>query len=103
MSKYRRAARVDINQQEIVQALRSMGVSVITGMDDILAGYNGKTYWFEIKSANAVSKKTGEILESKKKSSQVKLEKEWRGHYAIVSCLEDILAGMGITRGAETP
>jgi len=98
MSKYRRKANVDLNQQAIVQALRSIGVTVQPGHDDILCGYQGKTYWYEIKSANAVSKKTGKVLESAKKESQKRLETFWQGHYKIVSCLDDILEDLGITR-----
>lgn len=42
MSKYRRAARIDKNQPEIVKILRSVpGVSVELGKDDI----RGVTYW----------------------------------------------------------
>ena len=92
MSKWRRAAKVDANQPDIVTALRKMpGVSVEVGHDDILVGYKGRTYWFEIKSEASVSKSTGEILESAKKTGQRYLEREWPGHYRIVSTLGEIL------------
>ena len=97
MSKHRRAARTDNNQNEIVDALRKIhGITVELNHDDILLGYKKKTYWFEIKNSDAVSKKTGEILNSKIKQSQHKLKAEWTGHYSIVSSLDEILAEVNI-------
>jgi len=81
MSKYRRAAKVDSNQGDIVKDLRKLGYTVEVGHDDILVGANGKTYWFEIK----VNEK------SQVKESQKKLLKSWKGHYAIVWSTEMIL------------
>lgn len=95
MSQYRRAARVDTNQNSIVKALNDIpGVSVQIGHDDILVGHKGLTYWYEIKSDTAVSRKTGTILESRKKKSQIKLENTFTGHYRIVSSLDEILEDM---------
>lgn len=47
----RYAARVDRNQQEIVQALRDAGCYVwVIGLPvDLLVGYNGRTYLVEVK------------------------------------------------------
>lgn len=87
MSKYRRAAKVDANQSEIVEALRSIpGVTVQTGMDDIIVGFRGKTYWYEIKTGPKAEIKPG----------QKKLTAEWRGHYRIVWSLDMILEDLGI-------
>ena len=101
MSKYRRAAKIDSNQIQIVDDLRKLGFSVQTGMDDILVGRCGKTYWFEIKTPDCRSKKTGEILQSAKKKSQITLEAEWRGHYKLVTSLDEILVEIEIRE--ETP
>ena len=101
MSKYRRAAKIDSNQIQIVDDLRKLGFSVQTGMDDILVGRCGKTYWFEIKTPECRSKKTGEILQSAKKKSQITLEAEWRGHYKLVTSLDEILVEIEIRE--ETP
>lgn len=91
----RRQAKVDDNQKSIIKALRDIpGVTVMPNHHDILTGYRGKTYWYEIKSNLAVSKKTGKVLDSQKKKSQVKLEAEWTGHYRIVSTLDEILVDM---------
>lgn len=97
MSKYRRAAKIDKNQPEIVKALRAIpGVSVQVSMDDILVGHNGINYWYELKEPDTVSKKTGEIRDSAIKPSQHKLRDEWQGHYSIVSALDEILKEIGI-------
>ena len=81
MSKFRRAAKIDANQNDIVKELLAIGYSVSVGHDDILVGAHGKTFWFEIKvSEKATVQKT-----------QKKLIKEWKGHYAIVWTTEMIL------------
>ena len=91
MSKFRRAAKVDANQAQIVSDLRMIpGCKVEPGHDDILVGYKGRTYWFEIKDPECVSKRTGNILENEKQKSQKRLEQEWTGHYRIVSTFDEI-------------
>lgn len=99
MSKYRQAAKIDANQPDIVKDLRKIkGVTVELNHDDILVGYKGITYWYEIKTPESVSKQTGLILESAKKPSQIRLEKEWKGHYRIVSNIDEILSDIGISQ-----
>ena len=68
-----------------------MGATVQTGMDDILVGYNGKTYWFEIKDPAKTLKKDGTYKTEAIKDSQVKLCDEWKGHYKIVHSFEQIV------------
>ncbi len=88
----RRKDKIDSNQNEIVNALLSIpGVSVETGHDDIIVGYKGQNFWFEIKTPESVSRKTGKIKDSSKKPYQKLLEKDWSGHYKIVSDIGDIL------------
>jgi len=87
----RRADRIDSNQPDIVKDLRKMGYSVETGYDDILVGANGKTHWIEVKHPDTRSKKTGLIRQSEKKASQIRLEAEFKGSYAIVTSLDEIL------------
>lgn len=54
----RRAAKVDDNQREIVKKLRSIGCSVRStaaigmGFPDIVVGYRGVNYLFEIKDGS---------------------------------------------------
>ena len=89
--------KIDNNQVSIVKVLRKIpGVTVEVGHNDLLLGYKGKTYWFEIKNSNCVSPKTGEIQPSKIKDSQYKLLRDWRGHYSIVWKLEQILNQIGL-------
>ena len=81
MSKYVRHKRIDKNQPEIVKTLRAMNISVELDHDDILVGYKGKTYWFEIKTGPKAEIKEG----------QKKLLAEYKGHYEIVWSVEMIL------------
>lgn len=73
-------------------------VSVETDHDDIFVGYRKINYWYELKNPDKVSKRTGKIKESGKQKSQKKLEKTWKGHYKIVSSLDEILKDMGIIK-----
>lgn len=91
MSKNRYSARVDANQPDIVKQLRKAGFSVQTGMDDILVGWQGKTYWFEIKDPLKTLNKDGAFKADAIKDSQVKLINEWKGHYSIVCSAEQII------------
>lgn len=87
MAKYRRAAKVDGNQGEIVAALKAIdGISVYLDVDDILVGYMGKSYWYEIKATS----------KSSLQPVQKKLLIEWTGHYKIVWSLDMILEDIGI-------
>ena len=89
MSKYRRAAKVDQNQKDIVGALRDIpGVTVELGHDDILVGYNGLTYWFELKK----SKPSPSMI----KPDQYRLLENFTGHYKIVWTTEMILEEIGL-------
>ena len=87
MSKLRYAKQVDPNQAEIVKALRKInGIKVQLDCDDILVGYKGRTYWYEIKESPT----------SKVKDSQYKLLQTWTGHYLFIFCVDDILEDIGI-------
>jgi hypothetical protein len=91
LSKHRRAAKVDSNQNAIVKALRSVpGISVEVGHDDILVGCKGRTYWYEIKNPECANK-AGVVFESAKKDTQKELEKSFAGHYKIVTTIEEII------------
>lgn len=91
MAKYRQAARIDDNQNQIVSQLRGLGMTVQTGVDDILVGHRGKTFWFEIKDPKKTLKKDGSFKSGAIKESQIKLNRSWKGHYSIVHSLEQIL------------
>ncbi len=70
----RRADKIDMNQTSIVKELRSKGYSVALGHDDILVGYRGKTFWYEIKKGPR----------SEIKESQYKLLDNYKGHYMLI-------------------
>ncbi len=91
----RRAARIDANQNEIVQALRDVGASVaITsalgkGFVDLVAGYRGINYLIEIKDG------------SKPPSAQRLTPDEqefhdlWRGAVIVVNDVDEALKAIG--------
>jgi len=81
MSKYRRAAKVDGNQNDIREDLEGLGYSVEVGHDDILVGWKGRTYWYEIKAGP----------KSDIQPSQEKILAEYTGHYKIVWSTEMII------------
>ena len=86
----RRKAKVDSNQKEIVEALRSIpGITVAPDHDDILVGYRNRTWWYELKSPGK---------ERRLQPSQVKLFNEWTGHYRVVSSLKEILRDLGVVK-----
>lgn len=95
--KTRYAANKDLNENQIVDALRAIGCSVRTGVDDIFVGYlNGGVsfnFWYELKSENAL-KKDGNFKKGAVKESQEKIRVTWGGHYKIVSSLKQIINDM---------
>lgn len=93
----RRAKRIDSNQNVIVNALQCVpGVTVEVGHDDILVGYMGNTYWFELKDESAIGKKTGKVRRSAITEQERTRKKTWRGHYSIVWSLDQILEEIGL-------
>jgi len=87
---YRRAARVDENQSHIVAGLRKMGCSVLIisqlkNCFDILVGWKGKNYAFEIK--NSTHKNPLKHLTE----GERKFLNEWNGHIKVIQTLEEII------------
>lgn len=85
--------RVDANQAEIVKALRQAGASVQSlhtigkGCPDLLVGYQGANYVFEVKT------RKGEVT-----PEQYKWFVCWGGLYDVVFSPEDALKAIGATR-----
>ena len=102
MSRGKWAQRVDDNQSLIIDQLRNMGVSVAPRHDDLFVGFRGKNYWFEVKNpavcfnADGITYKKGAI-----KESQMKLRRTWRGHYSVVTHIEQILEQIGYSTNEE--
>lgn len=88
----RRAARVDDNQAEIVKALRAIGCTVQSlaaigkGCPDILVGFSGQNFTFEIKDGSKVPSAR------KLTSDEQKWHTDWRGQVAIIESVDDALA-----------
>jgi exopolysaccharide biosynthesis protein len=96
LSKYRRAAKVDDNQAQIVQELRTvLGVTVQTDHDDILVGYDGKTHQVEIKNPARCLNKDGSLKVGALQPSQKKLIAEWTGSYFVAWDSRMILIKIG--------
>jgi hypothetical protein len=88
MSRYRRAAKVDLNQAEIVRQLRQVPcLTVACGHDDILVGFRGRTYWLEVKRPGQERRLT---------DSEKRLRDTWQGHWQVVSTLDEALTAVGI-------
>ena len=92
----RRAARVDGNQPEIVDALRQIGASVATchavgqGFPDICVGWQGNTYLLEIKDPSKPK------ADQKLTPLQIEWHASWRGHVAVVKTVREALEAIGI-------
>lgn len=91
---FRRRAKVDKNQAEIVEALRKVGAVVkhvhqLKNLFDILVFYRGETYCVEIKS-NRKSKLTEGELECKQELESVGVA------YWIIYDVDDAMRMLGI-------
>ncbi len=88
---FRRAARVDDNQPEIVKAFRDLGwyvliISQLKNCCDIIVSKNGRTIAIEIKDGSKIASK------QKLSAGELKFKNEWQGEYRIINCIDDILA-----------
>lgn len=92
----RRAAKVDANQEQVVQALRAAGAvvqilaAVGKGVPDLLVGYQGKTLLLEVKDGNKPPS------ERRLTEDQIKWHGAWRGGpLAVVDGPEAALRMLG--------
>ena len=88
---FRRAARVDDNQPEIVAALRKTGwtvliISQLKNCCDLIISKNGRVVAIEVKD--------GSKPPSARKLSEgeAKFRDEWQGEWMLVESLEDVEA-----------
>jgi hypothetical protein len=95
----RRAAKVDANQEQIVEALRTAGATVQTlaavgkGVPDLLVGFQGKTILLEIKDGRRPPS------ERRLTEDQLKWHGAWRGGpVAIVDGVDAALRALGVLR-----
>jgi Holliday junction resolvase len=87
---FRRAARIDDNQNEIVKLFRKLGwtvliISQLKNCCDIMVSKSGRTIAVEIKD--------GEKIPSKRKLSEgeEKFRDSWQGEYKLVICNDDVI------------
>ncbi len=95
----RRAAKVDANQEQVVDALRAAGATVQTlaavgkGVPDLLVGYQGKTLLLEVKDGRKPPS------ERKLTEEQLKWHGAWRGGpLAVVDGPESALRMLGVMK-----
>ncbi len=87
----RRAAKVDVNQQDIVRALEAVGASVLylhvvgAGVPDLLVGYKGRNYLIEVKRPLPQLKAERESLDARYMLNELQAEWHagWRGHVRV--------------------
>lgn len=92
----RRAAKVDANQEQIVDALRAVGATVQTlaavgkGVPDLLVGYQGKTLLLEVKDGRRPPS------ERRLTEDQLVWHGAWRGGpLAVVDGVDAALRALG--------
>lgn len=91
----RRAARIDTNQPEIVQALRAIGASVAPthmigrGFPDIVVGFRGLNFLIEIKD--------GSKPPSKRQLTPDEQEwhEAWQGKVVVVETVDEAYEAIG--------
>ena len=88
---FRRAAKVDDNQKEIVALFRELGwtvliISQLKNCCDIIVSKSGRTVAVEIKDgAKPASAR-------KLSDGEVKFRDAWQGEYALVICNDDVVS-----------
>lgn len=92
----RYAQKVDANQSRLVAQLRQVGATVEprlaqvgSGCPDLLVGFRGKNYLFEVKDPDKVPSAR------KLTPKEVDWHKAWGGQVAVVETLEDCLDVLG--------
>ncbi len=88
---FRRAARVDDNQPEIVKAFRALGwyvliISQLKNCCDIIVSKNGRTIAVEIKDGAKTPS------QQKLSAGELKFQSEWQGEYAIIKSIDCVMA-----------
>lgn len=91
----RRAAKIDANQPEIVQALRDVGAAVTVlshvggGVADLCVSFRGVFYWLEVKDGSLPASRRQLTPE------QIKWHAEQRATVHVVHNVEQALAAIG--------
>jgi hypothetical protein len=83
--------RVDANQPEIIKGLRACGISVQPmhevgkGAPDLIVGYSGRSYLFEVKDPNQPPSRR------QLTKDEAEWHRNWRGQVNVVHSVEEIL------------
>lgn len=85
---FRRAARVDDNQKEIVKTLRKLGwyvliISQLKNCCDLIVSKNGRTVAVEVKDGSKPKS------QQKLSEGEIKFKNEWQGEYALITNIEE--------------
>ena len=88
---FRRAAKTDANQPEIVKALRKSGwyvliISQLKNCCDLMISKSGRTIAVEVKDG-AKTKAAQKLSEG-----ETKFMENWQGEYRIIASLDDVEA-----------
>jgi Holliday junction resolvase len=90
----KRKGRTDRNQQDIVDALRKAGCSVLSlanvgqGCPDLLVGLAGKNHLLEVKDGDKPP------CRQKLTPAQVRFHRDWQGQKAVVATVHEALAAV---------
>ena len=93
-----RAAKIDANQPEIVEAVRRMGCSVQhlhtigKGCPDLLVGVSGINLCWELKDGSAIPSARQLTI------PEIKWHDEWRGQVQIVESVDDAIRAINYIR-----
>lgn len=95
----RRAARIDGNQKQIVKELRQIPGCLVTstagvgkGFPDIVVGYQGMNYLFEIKDPEKPPNKR------RLTKHEHEFHEAWTGQVSVIHTTEEAMEIMGIKR-----
>lgn len=97
----RRAAKIDVNQAEIVAGLREIGATVTSlaslgrGVPDLLVGHRGRNYLLEVKPPGGVR---GGLSRQTLTEAERDWHRTWRGQRAIVTSIDQALYAIGAAR-----
>lgn len=94
-ARYRRAARRDPNEAELVTVIRGLGGTVMHLDDvDLLVGFQGRNYLMEVKQekAKGLSRHQYDL----KPGPQTELHETWRGQICVVRTVEDVCRVLGV-------
>ena len=84
--------KTDDNQQEIIDALRAIGASIVDlsavgrGCPDLACGFRGQVFILEIKNPNTKGKLS---------TNQKVWHKNWNGQVAVVRTVEEAFRAIG--------